>query len=49
MIATIHESIAKMTTMKRKEDFRTLFIIWLAWFSCYLNWNFIITIENKSN
>jgi len=48
MISAMQDTIAKMITMKKKEDFRTLFIISLAWFSLYLNWNFIITIENKS-
>jgi fatty acid desaturase len=33
--------------MKRKEDLRTLFILFLAWFTFYLNWTFVIEIKNR--
>ncbi len=48
MLSTIQESLSKMITMKKKEDFRTLFIISLTWISLYLNWNYVFNIENKS-
>lgn len=47
MLSEILEGFCKIITMKRKEDFRTLFIISLAWISLIINWKYIFTLENK--
>lgn len=47
MLDVLLDNAAKVILMKRKEDFRTLFIIFLAWFALFINWNYIYAIENK--
>ena len=47
MIDEFQEKFSKFLGIKKKEDMRTIFIMSLTWYTTYVNWVYILEIQNR--